>query len=592
MALRFSRNCFLPIASCGLLLCATDAWADKLSLSVDGVDGELRAAVLAALDLSQYTAGEVSAAQARRLYSHAAEQASKALEPYGYYDTRVDGELTQSSDAWNAVVHVHPGEPVVVAAANLVLEGPARELKAVRTALRAFAPKVGEPMNHAQYERGKTAIQAALFASGFLDAKLPTHKVTLTRSTRKATIDLVWEPGPRYRIGATKFEGAQFPAEFLTRYVPWQEGDYYTQELLLGLQQKLTDADYFALVDVNPDIEHAQDGVVPITVKLAPAKRSIYTAGLFVGTDTGFGVRGGLERRWLNRRGHKLKTEIILAERLKTVSALYQIPLPGPDSRSFNYGVNFRDENSESVQARTASAVANETRQWMGFTRTLGVHLQTGDFTFGDKDRGTIKGNSTVLYPEIGLTRKRADDPLFVRDGYSLNLLGRAAKGGLLADTDFVQVRADAKWIHGIGQRQRLILRGSLGAIWANDFDALPPDLRFFAGGDRTIRGYGFQSIGPQRVLIDGEDPVVFGGKDLAIASAEYEYYFRRNWGVAAFVDAGDAFSGSDYSVKVGTGLGLRWRSPVGMVRFDLATPVGDPDRHGVEIHLVIGPDL
>jgi translocation and assembly module TamA len=182
-----------------------------------------------------------------------------------------------------------------------------------------------------------------------------------------------------------------------------------------------------------------------------------------------------------------------------------------------------------------------------------------------------------------------------VRHGYSLNLLARAAKKDLLSDTDFFQLRADAKWIHALGERQRLILRGTAGTSWVGDFDALPPDLRFFAGGDRSIRGYGYQAIGPRREVVNRNGEIkqqVVGGEQLLVGSAEIEHYFKPKWGVAAFVDAGDAFSDTDFKLKVGAGVGLRWRSPLGMVRVDVGVPLRDRHANGVQLHLVIGPDL
>ena len=240
------------------------AWAGKITTTLGGIDADLKVAALAGLDLTQYAGRDVSAAQARRLYERAPAQVAAALEPYGYYDATVSGELKETPEGWNAILNVQPGEPVVVETLDLKLEGQARELKSVRQALRAFAPKQGQPMNHDAYERGKAAIQAALFADGFLDAKLLTKRVEVSRGTHKATIHLAWEPGPRYRIGRTDFEGSQFNDNFLLRYLPWQEGDFYTQDLLLSLQQRLTEADYFAIVDVNPDVEQAADGIVPI----------------------------------------------------------------------------------------------------------------------------------------------------------------------------------------------------------------------------------------------------------------------------------------------------------------------------------------
>jgi len=194
---------------------------------------------------------------------------------------------------------------------------------------------------------------------------------------------------------------------------------------------------------------------------------------------------------------------------------------------------------------------------------------------------------------------------VFVRKGYSLTFAARA--GAFVGSTDFAQITADGKWIRGIGENSRFIARGSLGATTVSDFDKLPPELRFFAGGDRSIRGYAYETIGPPlpdelvpealaRCAADKNrdcQTLVIGGKYLIVGSAEYEYYFKPNWGIATFIDTGDAFSTlNDYRQKTGVGFGARWRSPVGMVRVDLGFPVHDEQNSGVELHLVIGPDL
>jgi translocation and assembly module TamA len=422
---------------------------------------------------------------------------------------------------------------------------------------------------------------------GYLDAELAIHRVEVERASNSAKISLEWKAGTRYRFAQTEFEGGQFPDAFMQRYIPWDAGDYYSQEKLLELQQRLFDTQYFAISQVQPDTDRAAAGKVPIAVTLAASKRTVYTAGLFVGTDTGAGVRGGIERRWVNKRGHKLKFETVLAQRLRTLSTLYQIPLPGANNHSLNFGITYRDEDTETSQSKTLRLAANDSQIWHGWTRTIGLQFLTGDFTVAEQ-----KGSTTLLYPEIVLVKKRADDFNFPRKGWSLTLAARAAQEGLLADTSFAQITADAKWIRGLGEHGRFIARGTAGYTQVDDFDKLPPELRFFAGGARSIRGYAYQAVGP-RVEVEGEDePLVIGGERLLVGSAEYEHYFSPKWGAAAFVDAGDAFSGTTYDLKVGAGLGLRWRSPVGLVRVDLATPIGDPFADGVELHIVIGPDL
>jgi len=563
------------------------ATAARVGVQLDGLDDELRAAALGALELQQYTNRDVSRGQVRRLYRRAEGQIQKALEPYGYYNVTLQGELAEEGENYRATLHVKPGDPVKVIAVDLRIDGATEGLRSVDAARSAFSPQKGQRLDHATYERSKAAIHAALFSVGYLDAQLATHRVEVERASNTAKIALEWKVGQRYRFAATEFEGGQFPDDFMQRFIPWDVGDYYSQDKLLELQQRLFDANYFAISQVQPDTDKASDGKVPIAVTLAPAKRTIYTGGVFVGTDTGVGVRGGIERRWVNLHGHKLKFETILAQRLKTLSTLYQVPLPGTDNHSLNFGITYRDENTDTSQSKTLRLAANDSRIWHGWTRTIGLQFLTGDFKVAD-----IKGNTTLLYPEVVLTRKRADDFNFPRKGWSLTLAARAGQKGLLSDTSFAQVTADAKWIHGLGEHGRFIARGSAGYTQVDDFDKLPPELRYFAGGDRSIRGYSYQTVGP-RVLVDGDpEPKVIGGKQLLVGSAEYEHYFSPKWGAAAFVDAGDAFSGRDFDLKIGAGLGLRWRSPVGLVRVDLGTPIGDKYASGVELHIVIGPDL
>ena len=162
----------------------------------------------------------------------------------------------------------------------------------------------------------------------------------------------------------------------------------------------------------------------------------------------------------------------------------------------------------------------------------------------------------------------------------------RVAAESVLSDTSFVQLRAETKWLQQVGDDGRMIVRAAVGGMVVDDFDALPPELRFFAGGDRSIRGFDYQEIGD----FNAEGKVI-GGKYQALASAEYEHYFLPRWGAAVFVDAGDAFT-QRFDTNVGAGIGVRWKSPVGLVRLDIARPVISDFDDSWRIHLVIGPDL
>jgi translocation and assembly module TamA len=575
------------------LLLLTGLAHANVQLVVDGIDDPLRAAAIDGLSLSAYRTRTVSAAQVRRLYERAPDEVRTALRPYGYYEAQTTGDLQQSGDDWRVTLHVQPGQPVLVTSVDVTLDGVAETIPAIRRARLAIEQLRDKPLNDGTYDDARDTLSAQLTAYGYLDARLTTHRVEVTRGAHSAAIHLAWKVGPRYRFGQVHFTGSQFNDGFLDRYVPFKPGDYFTQNQLLQLQLALTGADYFSVVNVLPDVDHAKDGTVDVDVQLAPAKRSIYTGGPFIGTDTGFGVRAGMERRWVNQRGHKWKNELVLAQKLKTLSSLYSIPMPGDNQRSYNFGANFRDANTATSQSRTLALVGNEARLWHGWTRTLGVHALSGTFTVGkrggeaDNTLGIERGNSTEVFAEASLSRKQGDNPSFVRRGWSVTLAARTTAGTLLSDASFSQVLGDAKWIRAFAGNNRLILRGSAATTWTNDFAALPPQLRFFAGGDRSVRGYSYQSIGPRNRY----DRVI-GGRNLLVASTEVEHYFTRNWGIAAFVDAGNAFNGTDYRPKIGAGLGVRWLSPVGMIRVDLGTPIRNQDEHGVQLHIVIGPDF
>jgi translocation and assembly module TamA len=557
--------------------------AERVAVVVEGIEGDMLESVRASIELTQYQDRDVSPIEIRRLFETADEQIHAALEPFGYYDAEATGKLERPEPSkYRATFRVEPGEPVVVRKERVVIGGDAAQLESIKAALEHFQPKQGERLDHAAYERSKQEISTALANEGYVRAQLVQHRVEVVRAANSAQIDLEWNPGERHRFGPVHYSDVQFPDSFLQRYTPWRPGEFYSIDKLLELQQALVDADYFAAVAVTPDLEHAKDGIVPIDVALVRAKRTVYTASVYVSTDTGPGGKVGFERRWLNSRGHKLSSDVQYSTRLEDYRVQYRIPKPGRPNRNWTFGVGYRDEETDSSVSRMARAAATEvTDRWKGFTRTLGLQYLNGDFEIAKEQHST-----SLLYAEGVLTRKKADDLYFPLSGYNLLYGLRVAAESVASDTSFAQVRAEAKWLKKVREHDRVILRGMLGGMIVDDFDALPPELRFFAGGDRSIRGFDYQQIGD----LDARGEVI-GGEYQVIASAEYEHYFLPNWGVATFVDAGDAFT-NQYDTNVGAGVGLRWKSPVGLVRLEVARPVVSDFDHSWRIHLVIGPDL
>jgi translocation and assembly module TamA len=579
-----SRACFFAVKAALMLTCPGLALADRVAVTIEGIEEPILESARANLELMQYQERDVSAAEVRRLFDRGKEQIARSLEPFGYYNPQVDGRLERPEPGkFQAIYQVKVGEPVVVQEQRVEVNPEiASQVESVQLALQKFEPKHGQRLDHGAYERSKEMIATALANDGYLKAQMVRHKVSVVKSANTAEIDLAWDAGERHRLGPIRFSESQFPDAFLQRYKPWQDGEYYSADKMLALQQALVDADYFTSVAVTPDLERAADGVVPVDVMLIPAKRTLYTGNLYVSTDSGPGTKLGIERRWLNKRGHKLGAEVEYSARLQEISTKYQIPKPGLRNRNYTIGAGYRDEETDTSTSRMARLAGTEVLdRWKGFQRTLGLQYLNGDFEVAEQ-----QGSTSLLYAEGLLTRKAADDRYFPAAGYSLLYGLRFAYESLLSDTSFAQARAEAKWLRKVGEDGRVIVRSALGAMMVDDFDALPPELRFFAGGDRSIRGFDYQQIGETNA-----DGGVIGGEYLLVGSAEYEHFFLEKWGAAVFVDAGDAFK-SEFDANVGAGIGLRWKSPIGLVRVDVARPVVTELDDSWRVHLVIGPDL
>jgi translocation and assembly module TamA len=585
-------NAFRLLLPAAVLFAAV-ANAARVDVQIDGLSEEMRDAVRATLELNQYEKRDISAATLRSAWRDSDEQIRRALEPFGYYDSQVDKDLTgDEASGWKAKFTVKPGDPAIVRNTHVEVRGEGKEQRRVEAAIAGFAPKVGERLDHATYEASKAAIDTTLRGSGYLDAKTTHRRVTVKPEEESADVDLQWESGPRYKFGAVRFTGdAPFPDEYLQEFVPWhdREDAYFSSEQVLNLQQRLVDADYFELVSVAPALDERKEGEVPIDVLLKRDERTVYSGEVYYSTDFGAGVKVGAQRRWLNSKGHKADTQVEYSQRLQSAAVHYQIPRPSREDRSYDFGAAYRDETTDVSRSRNFQLAASRSeKRWHGFTRTIGLKFLRGDFELGRHKDNLEFGSSKLLFAEATLSRRRVNDKLAPRRGYVFDVGTRLASDALVSDTNIVQSWSRITWLLPQGDKGRIKLRGEVGAMAVGDFGALPPDLRFFAGGDRSIRGFDFDEIGEVN-----DRGIVIGGKYEAIASAEYEYYFLENWGAAVFTDAGDAFT-DRFKLNLSVGVGARWRSPLGPVRIDVGFPIesAQPLQQSWRLHVLLGPDI
>ena len=578
------------LAAVALCLVASAASAAVVrEVEVRGLDEAMTRNVELSLSLVQAQGREVSARRMAYLVREAEDETREALQPFGYYSPEIVVE--RNRDTGVVVITVIPGEPVRVRDSRVTLEGEATGDDEMQEAVAGFEPDAGEVFDSTLYDTSKALVSRRLAERGYFDAELERHRVEVTRAENAADIDLLWTSGARYAMGDVEFTQAPnqiIRPELLEKLESWEEGEPYHQRHIERLRTSLASLDYFSRIDIvpKPD-ETAPGGRVPVSVTLAPAKRSIYTAGLSYGTDSGAGVRLGVERRYLNSRGHKALAQVDYAQKRKTLTLQYRIPAFAWLDGWYTASLQFADEQTDYMDNRRLEFVASRSGEINDhLTVTASAHVLRERWAYtGDIDNpGYRYGNFS--FGQLRAQYIDADDRIFPRDGLSGSLdLRVAPTGGNASDAGFVQAQVRANWFKGIGLFDRLIVRGELGRTWTDEITELPPSLRFYAGGNRSIRGYDYREVGP-RIGDFG-----IGAKNVVTGSAEYEHYFNDTWGGAVFVDSGSAFNGRTPDWHTGVGIGLRWRSPVGPVRVDVARGLNDP-RSPFTVNLNIGADL
>ncbi|MFC7302465.1 autotransporter assembly complex protein TamA [Cognatiluteimonas weifangensis] len=583
------------VALCPLLAQAIAAQAAVVRrVDIVGLDEAMTDNVRVSLSLVEAIGKDLSERRLDYLVRAAQDETREALQPFGYYTPQVT--VTRDGASGDVTIAVTPGTPVRVRERTVAIEGAAGSDRYMRAELAAFAPGPGAIFDSRLYEASKTRISRRLAERGYFDADFLARRVEVTRAAHAADIDLRWHSGARYAMGRIAFE--QTPTRILRpdlfdKLVYWDEGSYYHQGKLDRLRTSLVALDYFSRVEIEPHPEQAAPGPagngkrVPVTVTLTPAKRSIYTAGLSYGSDSGAGVRLGLERRYLNARGHKVLAQVDWAQKRKTATVQYRIPAFAWVDGWYSASLQLADEQTDYIDSRRVEFVASRSgRIDARLTAIAALHVLRERWAYtGDLDHPAYRYGS-FAFPSLRAEYVRADDRLYPRNALGGTLQLRGARAGVLgADAGFLQAQARASWFRGLGPRDRLIVRGELGHTFTGSVVELPPSLRFYAGGDRSIRGYDYREVGPR--LGD----FGLGAKNVITASAEYERYFGASWGGAVFVDGGSAFDGTSPDWHTGVGVGVRWRSPVGPVRLDIARGLDDP-RSPFTLNLNIGADL
>ncbi|XKM12994.1 autotransporter assembly complex family protein [Orbaceae bacterium ac157xtp] len=545
----------------------------NMKLSIEGLSGKLEENVNARLSLMDEK--QISDTPYFRRFLES--EVKSALRALGYYAPRFSYSLSKTND--KLFVTIEPGTPVLIEQTDVNIEGSGQNDEDFIHLLNTV-PEAGTVLNHGEYDSFRKQLQSIALRKGYFDSELTQHQLAVADKLHQAYWRINFVTGERYRFGKVTFKQSQIRDSYLQNIVPFNDLDFYSSEQLSLLNRRLSSTNWFRSVTVIPLFDKVgEDKILPVEVISVPKKQNSVNVGLGYTNDNG--VRGtlGWNKPWLNDRGHSFSSDLSLSSPEQALSGAYKIPLHGSpleDYYTIQGGYRKINNNDTDSNSYTVGVIRNWD-SFEGWQSAVGLNAMYDNFTQADDNYETF-----LFYPSFSFSRVRIDAKLFPLWGDSQRYSLEAASEDLASDINFIRFQIQQVWIRSLYEQHRFVARANFGIIQASNFDRVPPSFRFFAGGDRSIRGYSFQSISPT----DSKNQRK-GASKIYTASLEYQYNVSGDWWGAVFVDTGDAIDKfKEADLHTGAGAGLRWASPVGPVKFDVAVPVNRSDS---SIHFYIG---
>lgn len=554
----------------------------ELQISIEGVDNALKTILQNNLSLyRQRDSEKLTDTSIRALYLRANEEIENSLRASGFYQPQVEHSLEQAGENWTARFNIIPGEPVIIRSIELNISGVESDDEFVTHLQTLFPVKTGDRLIHGQYESGKVAIQDAALQRGYFSGLWEERNLEISTDNHTADIILSFNAGSRYQFGAISIPDTVISAELVNNLVAIKTGDDYEAGKLFDTQNRLQNTKYFEQVVVRAgDVNH-QEKTVPVSIEIRERKKHTYKAGIGFGTDTGARLVGSWDTQYLNMKGHRQETDLRLSLVRSSLSSAYLIPFFR--KRDSELGITAsvsREDTDTAVSNKFDSSVQHLQQRW-GWNETVSLTYQYEDYKVAG-----VSDTSHLLIPSVNYWRSVSDNPLYPRRGYRLSADLKGAAKGVIANVSFLALRFKGKYIHPLGEDGRFIGRSELGALLASEFTNLPSSLRYFAGGDDSVRGFDLNTLGPFNAAGD-----VIGGTYLATGSVEYEHRIFGKWSAAIFSDFGNAFDDFSEAFEYSVGTGLRWQTPVGSLRFDIAVGISRED-NPIRLHIILGPEL
>jgi len=495
---------------------------------------------------------------------------TKAFRAEGYYGGQVQLHIDTRTSPVRVTFQVDLGPVYLLKSIDIVTAG------AAPPGLRLPEPETlglqkGEPAWARMILDAEEELLAILKSTGFPFSKIDDRKVTVDHAERSVSVLFSIIPGPAARFGSTKIAGLQSVNETLVRgKIPWKEGDSYNADLLTEVQRRLTKTGLFAMVRVAPDQNLDEGSLLPITIRLTERKHRSVGAGVSYKTDEGPGAKISWEHRNLFHHGERLSLTAAASDFTQAAEGTARKPGLWRPDQTLLLNVRVAEDRPDAYTSRNLRSSALVERDLgKGMTIGGGLAFKTSTVTQLDDEESFSLVSSPWHFDWD--TRDDVLEPT-----YGGRLAFQLTPYFDVAAEDFAFVKGKlslSRCLEMVENPSTLVAaRVAVGSMAGASQSAIPADERFYAGGGGSIRGYPFQTVGP----VEGDEPL--GGRSLFELSTELRLKVTDRIGLVAFLDGGTAFetTSPDFSetLRWGTGLGVRYFTPIGPFRLDVGVPL------------------
>lgn len=516
------------------------------------------------LDLARWAAdAEVTLPLLERLVAEARAATRDALAADGYFSPRIDTDIAPGMPVRVRII-VDPGPRTHVSDVSLRFHGAAASSEAgearIAAVRRNWSLKPGAPFRQGEWEAAKRKALTELKSGRYAAARIDSSAAYVDPDTRTARLEVDLDSGPEYHADGVRVSGVdRYPARVVENLNPFGPGEAYDFVKLQIYQRRLLESGYFSTARLQIDTGAPPDSA-PLDVIVVESRSQRIDTGVSFSTDSKFGIQTEYSNANVFDSAWRFRSRLRLDAKNQRLEGSFDTPpQPGGSWNTYNAKV----ERTDIQNQVTRQAMIGAAHNW-GLERTpsqlaLSAHVERKRIEASDIE------DSHAVFLGYRKTLRYTDDLLAPRRGLIARLeLGTSIPG--LATQDFVRGTAKGTFLVPVGERDEISIRAEAGAVVADSRFGIPSTFLFRTGGDQTVRGYAFESIGvPQ-------GNAVVGGRYLALGSVEYTRWIAGDWGAAVFIDAGDAFDDRHaFDPAIGYGVGARWRSPIGPFRADIA---------------------